>query len=317
MDKEKKIIEYLNDRGWIEKSVECVFLAAGEYNENYLVKTDDNCFVFRINHGTQLGLENQIEYEFKVLKAIQGSGVTPTPYFYSQDGGDLGNGVLLMQFLNGRSLDYRKDLLKAARIFARIHSSPPSNELILQQNPLQDICKESYGLLTRYSPAYYKKVYTMLVTYYETLMIEDHGAGRLFEDEADCIVNTEVNSGNFIINDDKGYLVDWEKAVVSCRYQDLAHFLLPTTTLWKTDVRLQHDQREIFLTQYVNNLEYNMSLSVVKERTMLLERIIILRALSWCFMAYHEYKDNRKALTDERTLTTITSYLNEAECFLK
>ena len=50
------------------------------------------------------------------------------------------------------------------------------------------------------------------------------------------MVNTELNSGNFLI-DPQGVssLVDWEKPLVSEPGQDLGHFLAPTTTFWKTD----------------------------------------------------------------------------------
>ncbi|MFP4443249.1 MAG: hypothetical protein ACLFST_09030, partial [Spirochaetia bacterium] len=36
-------------------------------------------YVFRINHGGQLGPENQIEYEFSGLQALKDSKVTPRP----------------------------------------------------------------------------------------------------------------------------------------------------------------------------------------------------------------------------------------------
>ena len=47
--------------------------------------------------------------------------------------------------------------------------------------------------------------------------------------------------------------MDWEKAVVSQRHQDLGHFLVPTTTLWKTDVVLQPDEKQRFLSLYKRN----------------------------------------------------------------
>ena len=73
------------------------FLAAGEYNENYLVRNGDGlAYVFRINHGSQLGLDRQIEYEFNVLRAVAPSGVTPAPLFVDPEPSGLPGGVLLM-----------------------------------------------------------------------------------------------------------------------------------------------------------------------------------------------------------------------------
>ena len=47
-----------------------------------------------------------------------------------------------------------------------------------------------------------------------------------------CIINTELNSGNFLIGEGKenSYVIDWEKALIGECEQDLAHFLAPTTT---------------------------------------------------------------------------------------
>ena len=42
-----------------------------------------------------------------------------------------------------------------------------------------------------------------------------------------CCINTELNSGNFLINGagKDNYLVDWEKALLGDMAQDLGHFL--------------------------------------------------------------------------------------------
>ena len=57
-------------------------LAQGEYNLNYLLSssTDDARLVFRVNIGTQIEREDQIMYEFRALKLLEHSGVTPIPY---------------------------------------------------------------------------------------------------------------------------------------------------------------------------------------------------------------------------------------------
>lgn len=315
-DKSTQIITFLHSREWLRGILSCKFLAAGEYNENYIVSTTDNDYVFRINHGTQLGLSNQIEYEFHVLKAVEDSGVTPTPYHYTQDCNNLGFGVLLMEYIPGTSLDYHHNLLDAASIFAKIHSLPIDNKLIRQENPPKDISKESHGLIHRYPSKYYQEVRTLLLRYYDKIMGLSDGFLKMLLNEPLCIVNTEVNSGNFIINESQAYLVDWEKAVVSYRYQDLAHFLVPTTTLWKADCRLSPQEREQFLKYYLNKSNLTLSFDELYEKTRIMEEIILLRAMSWCYMAYHEYTITDRALVHNDTFDKIVAYLNEAECFL-
>jgi hypothetical protein len=92
---------FLLEQGWVEGSPEVSFLAAGEYNQNFLVRAGGERLVFRINHGSQLGLADQIGYEFKVLRCVAPSGVTPRPLRVHSDPHPFGGGVLLMQYLPG------------------------------------------------------------------------------------------------------------------------------------------------------------------------------------------------------------------------
>lgn len=317
MDKSKKVLAYITENGWLAGDLQCSFLAAGEYNENYLVSGNLGAYVFRINHGTQLGLTKQVEYEFHVLQAVFPSGVTPRPMRYSLDGLDLGHGLLLMEYLPGRPLDYTRDLPKAAQIFARIHALQPDPRLIVQADPVAAITAESLALMNRYDGNQYREVRALLLKYHETIVNLPTAAQVLVAGESLCMVNTEVNSGNFLIHPDRSCLIDWEKAVVSCRYQDLAHFLVPTTTLWKTDHRISGEDKQKFLEVYRQAIGLGIPLSELMEKTVYMERVILLRALSWCYMAFHEYTRANRAMTHADTFKKIVSYLNEAQCFLQ
>lgn len=316
-DKTSQVLDFLHGNSWLDGTISCTFLAAGEYNENYLVTNEQGRFVFRINHGTQLALENQIEYEFGVLKALSESRVTPLPYAYSLQADSLGQGVLLMEYLPGKPLDYARDLPAAARIFARIHAQPSSDALIVQDDPARDIAAESLGLIRRYPGPHYPHVRERLFDYHK-MIIESAGAmASRYAGEPLCIVNTEVNSGNFCISETRAGLVDWEKAVVSYRYQDLAHFFVPTTTLWKTGYRFSEEDKREFLRIYLENSPARLSIEDAYEKTLMMEKVILLRALSWCYMAYHEYTAETRELAHNDTFATITRYLDEAECFLR
>ncbi len=316
-DKCELIRDYLQQSAWLQGEVSCRFLAAGEYNENYMVSDGLRTLVFRINHGTQLNLDKQMEYEFRALEAVSPSAVTPRPLYYALDVPQLGNGVLLMEYIAGRPLDYRCDLPAAAGVFARIHAVPTSDALIVQADPARDIAAESYGLLQRYPGPHYPSVRALLLDYHDKIVDSAAEMAALYENEPFCIVNTEVNSGNFIIGEQGAYLVDWEKAVVSYRYQDLAHFTIPTTTLWKTDFRFSEKHKREFLSMYLRASESSLETEEVYEKNMMMERVILLRALSWCYMAYHEYTSAGRKLAHSDTFATITSYLDEAECFLQ
>lgn len=333
MDKTHIIARYLENKGWLnakEQESTITFLAAGEYNENYLIETHGeqsrHRHVFRINHGSQLGLENQISYEFGVLKNLEDSRVTPRPLFCDPSPGHqlLGKGVLLMEYLEGRPLNYAHDSAEAARIFAAIHNQPVppvsgEHPMLVQANPIRDIADESYGLINRYDAHPREELRPLLLRYHEDILRLAESAAPLFASDKMVIVNTEVNSHNFIIGEDergkKGWLVDWEKAVVSSRYQDLGHFLVPTTTLWKTDYRYSAEEKQTFIKAYLDHSGIDTPLSDAMRLTGLLERTILLRAMSWCYMAYYEYTREDRAIKNQDTFNTIQRYLDNMECF--
>jgi predicted Ser/Thr protein kinase len=311
-----KIRKYLETDERIGGVNRVEFLAAGEYNENYLIQSRSGQYVFRINHGSQLGLEDQIEYEFRVLRAVEPSGVTPKVFFVDVNADGFDKGVLLMEYLPGRALEYPTDMQAAAEVFARIHGLPAADGLIVQSNPVEAIAEESYGLINRFSdhPLISEKV--RLLRYHEKILALSDNTRDYFTNEELCIVNTEVNSRNFIVQPQKTYLVDWEKAVLSYRYQDLGHFLVPTTTLWKSNYVYSEEEKLLFIQYYIQKLDLDLDVKELFEKTKILERTILLRAISWCFMAYYEYTRQERILRNEDTFAKIRDYLNDIESLL-
>ncbi|WP_022667773.1 aminoglycoside phosphotransferase family protein [Desulfospira joergensenii] len=307
-----RIEEFLNRTGWVPGFRSVSFLAAGEYNANYLVEGRSKRFVLRINHGSQLGLgQDQISYEYRVLKALESSGVTPKPLACLPDPKPLGGGSLLMEFLPGKALVYEEDLDRAAGIFARIHSQPVPDDLIVQADPVTDIARESLGLIQRFPDHPLREVRDRILAYHDEIMSLAEESRALFRDESLCLVNTEVNSGNFLISEKGAFLVDWEKAVVSYRYQDLGHFLVPTTTLWKTDTCLGPEEKRRFIEAYHREAGLKMDTEELIQKTRIMEKTILLRALSWCFMAFYEYTRTDRALQNQKTFTKIRQYLSD------
>ena len=315
----QSIRSFLLDSAWLERVESVEFLAAGEYNENYLVHTGGDAFVFRINRGSQLDLEDQITYEYNVLEAVKPSGCTPVPY-RCHPSDDTFPGALLMGFIPGRSFSYSPDDRKAAVTLARIHALPvgsAAEPLIRQPDAVASIVEESIGLLEKQPEHPLRDVKRRLLSYSYTLQSHEGIFLKRVSDEVQCIVNTELNSGNFIVRDEDAFLVDWEKAVISNRYQDLGHYLVPTTTLWKSDYRYDTDSRRSFLRIYLAQSDVPVDLDELCERTAIMERVILLRALSWCYMAYYEYTKTDRPLSNDDTFSRIRWYLEEIEWFLR
>lgn len=303
--------------GWLPDLVFVSFLAAGEYNENWLAETPRGCFVLRINHGSQLGLADQIMYESRVLQALAASGVTPRTHFCDPEAPGLG-GVLLMDWLPGRPLEYGRDDLLAAQIFTRIHAQAPDRELVAQPRPIRAIAEESLGLLTRFPDHALRAERDRLLAYRDEVLRLAEEFDPLCAAEAQVIANTEVNSGNFLVDDasGRGFLVDWEKAVVTCRWQDLGHFLSPSTTLWKADHLYDAAGRREFVAAYLAASGLDLDLHEAVRRTGALIRAVLLRGLSWCHMAFHEYTRSGRPLRNVQTFARIRLYLERLEWFL-
>lgn len=326
MSRNLQIYNYLQSCGWLKVAgpQAVTFLAAGEYNENHLVRAaDGGLYVFRINHGSQLGLEDQIGYEFRVLSAVEPSGVTPKPLQVDPVGSEaFPHGVLLMEYLPGGPLEYERDWRGAAEVFSAVHAVPVPEGLVVQADPVRDIAAESLELVHRFPDHPRARERDMILRYRDTVLELAEASADLFASDPFCVVNTEVNSGNFIVDREgegagqRVKLVDWEKGVISSRFQDLGHFLVPTTTLWKTDFRFDDEGKRAFVSAYRDCAGLDLPLNDCLRGADVMERTILLRAMSWCFMAWYEYTRPGRQLRNEFTFGRIQRYLDEMECFL-
>ena len=313
---EQKLSYYLGEAGLDIDTKEDLLLAetgynnikllgAGEYNINFTFDEGDLKKVLRINMKSQMNLENQIEYEYETLQLLKDSGVTPKPYNLVTETNLLPYKYLTMEFLEGSPLNYKTDMYIAAYLLSKVHNTPyGDNNLINATNPFQlmfDECKQMAGEYLAWEKVD-KKVSNYIKTFLEkcqTLIPEEYDIAN------PCIINTELNSGNFLIGEGKedSYVIDWEKALIGECEQDLAHFLAPTTTFWKTDIILSENEINEFLEEYGNYRNFD------RKR---FERYLIfncLRGVTWCSMAFRQYSENDKMLMDDTTFKKIASYI--------
>ena len=280
-------------------------LGQGEYNTNYIFRhPDGRKLVLRINTGSQMHLDDQIGYEFSALRALEPSGRTPRAIFC-----DPSMHCLVMEHLPGRPLQYETDLEIAAEIFADIHALPPAPGLIEPENPLRAIIDECREMVAHYyewdqaDP----EVVRLLETLEKEISSKDLTAPAGLRK---CIVNTEVNSGNFLINPGgRSYLIDWEKPLISEPAQDLGHFLVPTTTFWKTDVILTPEEIRHFVRCYERAVAGRFETASLWSRLPLYFTVTCLRGVTWCAMAYREYYQPGRAITNADTFRKIQEYL--------
>jgi len=293
-------------------------LAGGEYNLNYLLSstTDATQLVFRVNIGTQIERADQILYEYRALKLLEKSGVTPVPCFVDDSRCFFEQGILVMEFLPGKPLDYSRDLHKAAELFATIHQieiEEDHNHLIREEAPLSLIYEECTKLLRVYCSSEFAE--PALRDYLEEVkawMNEHRAKERYYQaDPWPCMINTEVNSGNFIVNREKKtiHLVDWEMPRWGDPSQDLCHFCAPLTTLWKTSYRMSEAEKAGFLASYKKHIPDAHLRDTLEERVRLRDPFVYLRGISWSVMGWVAYQTTYTGMRNADTWATLQRYV--------
>ncbi len=328
--------QYRKSMGLPEEPVEeYKVLAQGEYNRNYYFThpIDGRGLVLRINYGSQMHLIHQIEYEANALRLLEQSGRTAHVHYVDGSSEAPGGGVLVMDYIPGRALNYNseEELKGAAECLADIHSVKISghdtikaepdalptgaDRLIAPEAAIKAILSECEDMLSVYidsdlpSADKKKRLRRLLDAAWE---LSEHEQAPSYC----CCINTELNSTNFLVDTPKGShpkvsLVDWEKPLYGDPAQDLAHFLAPTTTFWKTDVIFDDRTVENFLNSYENAVSDRFDVGGLRERTKLLIPVTCLRGMSWCAMAWVQYRDSDKDIMNESTSKKLDEYLSD------
>ena len=220
-----------------------------------------------------------------------------------------------MEFLKGQPLDYRKDLQEAAKIFGQIHQQP------IDELADKTFIKEKATILSARVKECQQLLEPVLKSDYVPLQAQKQLANafdwcqknvsqqQFFIDlDQWSINNTEVNSHNFIIGE-KGFLIDWEKPVISHPVQDISQFLASTTTLWRANLILNRSEKQEFISRYLS--ETNSDTASFEEALRIYHPYLMLRALSWSAMAYDSYQKDTKELKNQEIFDKVASYLDE------
>lgn len=294
------------------------YLAQGEYNLNYLLQDEGRRYVLRVNTGSQMQIDRQIEYEYDALHLLRSSEVTPYPYYYDGSKKRLPYGILIMEYLPGRPLDYQTDLALAAQTFACIHGmnfTPAETEFLIRETgPFSGIYQEAARLLESYfnCPQADPQVAGLLERLLARAETRRHEEKSLLDEPWLKVINTEVNSHNFIVNDKEGtcHLIDWEKPILGEPAQDISHFLIATTTLWKQNQLIDREAERNFIREYIYHLPPDPLVNTLIDRIEMFKFFNYLRAVSWCAMAWTEYTQPGRLLNNQDTWHKINEYLS-------
>jgi len=301
MELRQVVFEYLNTKGWVvldDMEEQISLLGSGESNTNFLITAaelyGEARYLFRINHSSRLGLADQIEYEFAVLQAVRRSGVTPRPFYCDSEPGDkLGNGVMLMEYLEGRPLDCDGDWEVAAEILAKIHSVPVDTRLIAQKSPVSDSVRECRRIVEGFGK-HDDEILMRLGKYVEKLEDLVGEAERFSHKDSPVIINGAVCPSDFLIDDEGeekiGMLVDWECGVVSSRYVDIGQFFAQASLARESGYCRDEDERCRFAEVYIDVAGLDVSVEEFVQRANLFEQAAMLRSTIWNSVALRDMK---------------------------
>lgn len=297
------------------------FLARGEYSLNYVTFDTPEPLVVRCITGSQIGLPlgEQVCYESRALRLLARSGRTPRWIAAQPQPSEMSLPFLVESFLPGRPLAYETDLEEAARCIAAIHQVPvpTGHGLQVHADPGPSIVTESRAWAADYftwrdAP---RASLHALARAFESVETQLDEATDLFAEPDLALVNYDLNTHNFIVRPEDGFvsLVDWEKARIAPATQDLAHFLLPTTTLWRADTAtlLTPAQEQRFLDAYLTarpDLDRHRHAAQLAA----MKRLIALRAVSWCSWAVASAATGTRAIVNTETLEHSRAYLEPA-----
>lgn len=293
-------------------------LGQGEHNANFSFvhpETGEH-LVLRINYVSQLGLDDQIGYEYAALQELAPSGRTPLPLFVDGSRNLIDQGILVMQFRKGGHLDFRcpGSLGSAARILADVHSVVPSEatHLLDPGDALRDLYDEDARLFTAYqaSPLCDRSVTRWIAKFFASVegLVQEAPA-----EESLHILNTEAVPSHFLIPADgtPGSMVDWEKPIRGEVARDVAYFVAPTTTMWDTDFIFDQAGRAAFVEEYWDAVGGRFPRGSFDERFEAYLKMNCLRGVTWSALAWTEYADPCRPLQNEKTRRKLSIYLSE------
>ena len=295
------------------------FLAAGEYSLNYLVRYDGQEAVARCVTGSQMDLSptDQVVYEAHALELLKASERTPGFISLETSPKHIVYPFMMLEYLPGEPLDYGKDLEGAARCVAAIHQIqvPENHRLIVRQDPALPFLDESWMLAQPYL-AWADAQPGSADGLRNLLEVVESGLGDgtdPFVDTDLSIVNTDLNSHNFVVNGRGVWLLDWERARIGPAVQDLAHFLIPTTTLWREDsaARLTAADEDLFLSVYLDERPH-IDRPRFLYHLQAMKQLAALRAVCWCAWSVHASDTGQRPISNADTLASSRAYLQPA-----
>lgn len=188
---------------WPGRATEVEPLGGGITNRNFKVTVDGEAFVLRIGgrDTALLGIDRDAEHAASIVAA--GLGIGPEVTAYSA-------GCLVTRFLVGEV--GRLEVAEVGRLLRRLHDGPPVLGRFDAFRVVEAYQATALAQGVTVPPAYVRASAT-------AREIEDRLGGRPL-----CPCHNDLLNANFVHDDERLWLVDWEYAGMGDPHFDLANF---------------------------------------------------------------------------------------------
>ncbi|MBU1036899.1 phosphotransferase [Patescibacteria group bacterium] len=226
----------------------------GGYNINYLLTADSHKFVFRLNTDKYLDVENQIQYEYEILKNLENKNIAPKVYFADTTKENLEFDVLVEEFIDNKPLIFNNQFLKDfAELIKKLHSLPlPDNKLLIRnKKPLLDQWQFIKNKIDFIKASNYHQRFLNFFNHYLP-KVNDYVLKytNLFTTEDICLNHRDLVIEN-VLQTDKGLrLIDWQAVMADDPSYDLAFFICDIMIEWNLNRSLTAKEKQIFLKSY-------------------------------------------------------------------
>jgi thiamine kinase-like enzyme len=274
-------------------SIEVLQMTPGSFNLNFHVRVGQKEFIFRVNIDQQSGLSNQIEYEFSVLKFLEGYRIAPTAYHFDDSRKHFDFDILIEEYLEGPALSLQKAFLpEVAELLTRLHALDPAGmPFVIWQDPLASTFELIHGDLTGYestlSPD--RKTISLAKKVLATSETQLNKQRHLFQ--ADSLTHTDLCCENFVKTAAGLRLIDWEKPRVDDYTYDICCFLSEPAELYNSRTALNSEERKCFIDAYAGLSGKNPD--HLMEKVNMREPLISLHWILWAATMLSNLRDCR------------------------
>jgi thiamine kinase-like enzyme len=233
-------------------SVQILNQTPGSYNLNFHIRVNQTDFNFRINIDQQSGLSNQIEYEYRVLKFLEGRHIGPRAFLFDDTCKDFDFGIMIQQYLKGPYLTQApRDITCAAELLSRLHAlKPVGTHFVIWQDPLVDTYKLVQDDFNGYASK--RNCDKHLLNMAKKCLKELKPRVRIHRGRyhPESLNHTDMGLDNFIQSPDGLRLIDWEKPRIDDNTYDMCCFLSEPAALWCVPKVLNKQKRQQFIETY-------------------------------------------------------------------